>query len=198
MSVKFDIVLAGVGGQGVLSIANIIASSAMQDDLRVKQSEVHGMSQRGGAVTAHLRLSDTLIASDLIPRGRADMILSMEPVESLRYLPYLARGGTLITATTPVLNIPDYPDVETLLEKIASLPRSVQVDATKVARECGSMRAANMVLVGCASPSLPIKRETMEHFIEHTFARKGEDIVSANIKAFRAGRDLAEKMTSKA
>jgi indolepyruvate ferredoxin oxidoreductase beta subunit len=197
MSVKFDIVLAGVGGQGVLSIANIIASSAMKDELRVKQSEVHGMSQRGGAVMAHLRLSDTIIASDLVPKGRADMILSMEPVESLRYLPYLSKGGTVITATTPVLNIPDYPDIEPLLEKVKSLPRAVLVDATRVARECGSMRAANMVLVGCASPSLPIKRETMEHFIEHTFARKGEDVVAANLKAFRAGRDLAEKTVSK-
>lgn len=191
MSVKYDIVLAGVGGQGVLSIAGIIASSAMKDGLRVKQSEVHGMSQRGGAVMAHLRIADTIIASDLVPRGRADMILSMEPVESLRYLPYLARGGTLITATTPVLNIPDYPNIDELLAKIASLPHSVQVDATGVAREAGSQRAANMVLVGCASPLLPIKLETMEHFIEHAFARKGEDVVAVNLKAFRAGRDLA-------
>lgn len=196
MSVKYDIVLAGVGGQGVLSIAGIIASSAMADGLRVKQSEVHGMSQRGGAVMAHLRLSDTTIASDLVPMGRANMILSMEPVESLRYLPYLATDGVLVTATTPVLNIPDYPDIDALLAQIASLPRSVQVDASKVARQAGSLRAANMVLVGCASPSLPIRLETMEHFIERTFARKGEDVVAANLKAFRAGRALAEETAS--
>ena len=197
MSVKYDIVLAGVGGQGVLSIAGIIASSAMKDGLRVKQSEVHGMSQRGGAVMAHLRMSDSIIASDLVPKGRADMILSMEPVECLRYLPYLAKGGTLITATTPVLNIPDYPNINDLLEKISTLPRSVQVDTTKVAREAGSQRAANMVLVGCASPSLPIKLETMEHFIEHVFARKGEDVVAVNLKAFRAGRDMARDTAAK-
>jgi indolepyruvate ferredoxin oxidoreductase beta subunit len=196
VSVKFDIVLAGVGGQGVLSIANIIAASAMQDDLRVKQSEVHGMSQRGGAVTAHLRLSDTIIASDLVPLGRADMILSMEPVECLRYLPYLSKDGTVITATTPVLNIPDYPDIDALLAKVASLPRAVLVDATQMARQCGSLKAANMVLVGCASPLLPIQRETMEHFIETTFARKGDDVVTANLKAFRAGRALSEEKAS--
>jgi indolepyruvate ferredoxin oxidoreductase beta subunit len=198
MSVKYDIVLAGVGGQGVLSIAGIIASSAMADGLRVKQSEVHGMSQRGGAVMAHLRLADKTIASDLVPMGRADMILSMEPVESLRYLPYLGTGGVLITATTPVLNIPDYPDIDELLAKIASIPRSVQVDASRVARQAGSLRAANMVLVGCASPSLPIRLETMERFIERTFARKGEDVVAANLKAFRAGRGLAKQSTTTA
>jgi indolepyruvate ferredoxin oxidoreductase beta subunit len=196
VSVKFDIVLAGVGGQGVLSIANIIASSAMKDELRVKQSEVHGMSQRGGAVMAHLRLSDVIIASDLVPKGRADMILGMEPVECLRYLPYLSKDGTVITATTPVLNIPDYPNIDGLLEKVASLPRSVQVDASKVARESGSLKAANMVLVGCASPLLPIKQEPMEHFIETTFKRKGDDVVTANIKAFRAGRALSEEKAS--
>jgi indolepyruvate ferredoxin oxidoreductase beta subunit len=198
MSVKCDIVLAGVGGQGVLSIAGIIASSAMTDGFRVKQSEVHGMSQRGGAVMAHLRIAERVIASDLVPMGRADMILSMEPVESLRYLPYLSSGGVLITATTPVLNIPDYPDIDELLQKISSLPRAVLVDAVKVAREAGSLRAANMVLVGCASPSLPMKLETMQHFIEKTFARKGEDVVTANLKAFRAGRELAAKTASKA
>jgi indolepyruvate ferredoxin oxidoreductase beta subunit len=197
MSVKYDIVLAGVGGQGVLSIANIIASSAMTDGLRVKQSEVHGMSQRGGAVMAHLRLADSPIASDLVPKGRADMILSMEPVESLRYLPYLHKGGTLVTAVTPVENIPDYPDIDELLSRIATLPGAVLVDAVKVAREAGSQRAANMVLVGCASPSLPIALETMEHFIEQVFARKGTDVVEVNLKAFRAGRALAKDKAAK-
>ncbi len=195
MSVKFDIVLAGVGGQGVLSIANIIASGAMKDNLRVKQSEMHDMAQRGGAVMAHLRISDTIIASDLVPKGRANLILSMEPVESLRYLAYLAKDGTLITATTPMLNIPDYPNIDELLAKIGSLPRAVMVDATKVAREAGSLKAANMVLVGCASGLLPIRLETMEHFIEHLFQRKGDAVVEANLKAFRAGRELAGAAT---
>lgn len=193
MSAKCDIVLAGVGGQGVLSLAGIIAASAMKENLRVKQSEVHGMSQRGGAVMAHLRINDRLIASDLVPMGRADLIIGMEPLESLRYLPYLSTGGTLITATTPVLNIPDYPAMEELYAKIRSLPRAVMVDAAKLAREAGNMRTANMVLVGCAFNLLPLQLETIEHFIEQAFASKGQDVVDANFRAFRAGRRLSEE-----
>jgi len=193
MKAKCDIVLAGVGGQGVLSLAGIIAASAMRENLRVKQSEVHGMSQRGGAVMAHLRIDDRRIASDLVPMGRADLILGMEPLESLRYLPYLSTGGTLITATTPVLNIPDYPPIEELYERIRSLPRAVMVDAAKLAREAGNMRTANMVLVGCAFHLLPLQLETIEHFVEQVFASKGQDVVDANFRAFRAGRRLSEE-----
>jgi len=196
MKTKFDIVLAGVGGQGVLSLAGIIAAGAMQEKLRVKQSEVHGMSQRGGAVMAHLRISDSVIASDLIPKGKADLILSMEPVESLRYLPYLHKEGTLITATTPVLNIPDYPPIEELLATIRRLPRAILVDTARLAREAGSLKSANIVLIGCASPLLPIRRETIEHFIERKFEAKGADVVEANRKAFAAGRQLADEATS--
>jgi indolepyruvate ferredoxin oxidoreductase beta subunit len=196
MTVKCDIILAGVGGQGVLSLAGIIASSAMEEKLGVKQSEVHGMSQRGGAVMAHLRISDSVIASDLIPQGKADLILSMEPVESLRYLPYLQKEGTLITATTPVLNIPDYPPIEELLAAIRSLPHAILVDTARLARQAGSLKSANMVLIGCASPHLPIRRETIERFVDHKFQSKGADVVEANRKAFAAGRLLADGAAS--
>jgi len=187
---KCDIVLAGVGGQGVLSLSALIASGAMKEGLYVKQSEVHGMAQRGGAVLANLRLSDKPIASDLIPRGCAAMILSMEPLESLRYLAYLKPDGALITSTTPVINIPDYPELDGLLEKIRSIRGAILVDSDKLAKAAGSARASNMVMVGTASHFLPVKVETMEHYIESVFKRKGEQVVEANLKAFRAGRDV--------
>jgi indolepyruvate ferredoxin oxidoreductase beta subunit len=191
---KFDIVLAGVGGQGVLSLSAIIATGAMNEGLHVKQSEVHGMAQRGGAVLANLRLSDKPIASDLIPKGSAAMILSMEPLESLRYLAYLRPDGALITSTTPVVNIPDYPDLNGLLAKIRAIPGAILVESDKLAKAAGSARASNMVIVGAASHFLPVKVETMERFIESMFKRKGEQVVEVNLKAFRAGRDVfAEK-----
>jgi len=188
---KFDIILAGVGGQGVLSVSAIIASSAMKEGLAVKQSEVHGMSQRGGAVLANLRLSDRPIASDLIPRGSAAMILSMEPLESLRYLEFLSAGGTLITATNPVANIPDYPPLEDVLAQVRSLPRAVTIDAETLARRAGSARATNMVMVGAASPLLPVRFDTIEHFVRSIFAAKGTKVVETNLKALHAGRAAA-------
>lgn len=191
---KFDIVLAGVGGQGVLSLSAIIATGAMKEGLYVKQSEVHGMAQRGGAVLANLRLSDKPIASDLIPKGSAAMILSMEPLESMRYLAFLKPDGALITSTTPVVNIPDYPDLEGLLGKIRAVPGAILVDSEKLAKAAGSARASNMVIVGAASHYLPVKVETMEHLIESTFKRKGDQVVASNLKAFRLGREvLAEE-----
>jgi len=188
---KFDIILAGVGGQGVLSVSALIASSAMQEGLHVKQSEVHGMSQRGGAVLANLRISDQPIASDLIPRGTAAMILSMEPIESLRYLEYLAPAGTLITARAPVDNIVDYPPVDQVLAQIRQIKGAIIVDADQLARQAGSARATNMVMVGAASRWLPVKMETIEVFARSLFAAKGDKVVETNIKALRAGREAA-------
>ncbi len=190
---NFDIVLAGVGGQGVLSLSGIIASGAMKEGLFVKQSEVHGMSQRGGAVLANLRLSDKPIASDLIPRGRAAMILSMEPLESLRYVSYLSTEGTLITSTMPMVNIPNYPDLEELLGQIRGIPQAILVDSDRLAKSAGSARAANMVMVGAASHLLPVKVETMKHYIETVFKKKGEKINETNLKAFSAGREAFEQ-----
>jgi indolepyruvate ferredoxin oxidoreductase beta subunit len=188
---KCDIIVAGVGGQGTLSVSSIIASAAMSEGLSVRQSEVHGMSQRGGGVVTNLRLSDQPIASDLIARGTASMILSIEPLEGLRYLEYLSLDGTLVSSTNPVVNIPDYPKLNTLLETIRALPHSVLVDGEEIARRSGSTRAANMVMVGAASPLLPIQSETIERFIQKSFGSKGERAVEANIKAFRAGREAA-------
>jgi len=190
---KFDIILAGVGGQGVLSVSAIIASGAMKEGLAVKQSEVHGMSQRGGAVLANLRLSDRPIASDLIPRGSASLILSMEPLESLRYLEFLSADGTVITATNPVANIADYPPVDEVLAHIRGLPHALTIDAESLARKAGSARATNMVMVGAASLLLPVSFETLEHFVQTIFAGKGAKVVETNLRALHAGRAAASE-----
>lgn len=185
---KFDIVLAGIGGQGVLSLSTIIAAGADAEGLVAKQSETHGMAQRGGAVVAHLRLADGPIASELVPRGAASMILAMEPLEGLRQLTFLAEDGVLVASANPTLNIPDYPQIEEVLRQIEALPRSLVVDADRLARESGSLLTANVVLIGAASRFLPFDPDTLERCIERRFHSKGERILTANLKAFRAGR----------
>jgi len=189
----YDIITAGVGGQGILSISAIIASSALRSGLFVKQAEAHGMSQRGGAVVSHLRLSDHPVHSDLVARGRADLIISMEPVESLRYLSYLSPGGTVLTAVEPVINIPDYPDLEEVLAAIRSLPNARLIEASRLARRAGSARASNVVLVGAASHLLPLPPRTIEEQVRQTFAVKSEKMVEINLKAFRLGREAISR-----
>jgi indolepyruvate ferredoxin oxidoreductase beta subunit len=189
---KFDVILAGVGGQGVLSLSGIIAAAAMQEGLCVKQSEVHGMSQRGGAVLANLRMASQPVASDLVPVGTASLILSMEPLESLRYVRYLSPAGAVVTSTVPVSNIPDYPELDRVLHAIRLLPHPVLIDADATARKAGSARAANMALIGAASHLLPLRTETLERCIAQRFASKGPTVLTQNLNAYRAGREAAE------
>ena len=190
---KKDIILAGVGGQGILSIAATIGTAAIANGMHLKQAEVHGMSQRGGDVQSHLRISDEKIASDLIPQGQADLIISVEPMESLRYLPMLKREGWLITNTAPHVNIPNYPDIEKVLEKINSLPRHVALDADKMAKDLGSVRATNIVVLGAAAPFLELAIEKLENAIRSIFKTKGKEMIELNLNAFRAGLAVAEK-----
>jgi indolepyruvate ferredoxin oxidoreductase beta subunit len=186
---KYDIIIAGVGGQGVLSIGAVIAAGALDVGLRVKQSEEHGMAQRGGAVVSHLRMADGPIYSDLIPLGRADMIVSLEPLESLRYVGYLAPDGVLLTARDPVINFPTYPKTDTTLRRLESIPQSKLIDASKLSRQAGSGRATNMVMVGAASPALPLEPDTIETRIRAMFERKGPKVLEVNLTAFRLGRE---------
>jgi indolepyruvate ferredoxin oxidoreductase beta subunit len=188
---KYDILLCGVGGQGVLSMAAIIGGAAIAQGLYAKQSEVHGMAQRGAAVQAHLRLSDRPVESDLIPHGGADLILSMEPLEGLRYLEQLSAHGTLITAAEPVLNMPDYPSLEALHARIRKLPHAILVEAERLAREAGEAQALNTVIVGAAAHLLPFSTQALEAAVTRTFARRGEAVLEVNRKAFRAGQEAA-------
>lgn len=193
---KIDIILAGVGGQGILSIAAIVGTAAIERGLYLKQAETHGMSQRGGAVVSNLRIADYPVSSDLIPLGGADIILSVEPMESLRYLPYLSARGWLVSNSTTFENIPDYPEFSKLEAEINRLPHSVLLDADNLARENGNPRGSNMVMLGAASAFLPFSGEEMEKAIERLFHRKGAEITSLNIKAYKAGRAVSEQMIS--
>jgi len=184
---KTDLILAGVGGQGILSIGAIVARACIREGFRAKQSETHGMSQRGGSVVAHLRLSDEPIRSDMIPRGVADLIVSLEPLEGLRYLDYLSPRGHLVTAEDPIRNFDAYPETEKVLQAVRALPRATLVPAAALARKAGSPLAMNMVLVGSIAPYLAAEPTALEQEIRRTFARKGEKLVEINCRAFRAG-----------
>ena len=192
---KSDIILSGVGGQGILSIAATIGMAAIENNLNLKQAEVHGMSQRGGAVQSHLRVSDKEIASDLIPLGKADLIISVEPMESLRYLPWLSESGWLVTNTTPFVNIPDYPDMKELLTEIERIPHHIAINADEIARQVKSPRSSNIVMLGAASPFLDIPYENLENGIRKIFGRKGDKIVHSNLTALKAGREFALENT---
>lgn len=188
---KTDIVLAGVGGQGILSIATILANAALAENLHFKQAEVHGMSQRGGDVHSMLRLSSDPIASDLIRRGTADLVVSLEPMEALRYVPFLSKKGWIVTNTVPFLNIEKYPEMETVMADLERHGNVVAFDVDTVAKEVASPRTSNMVLLGAASPFIELDADAIERAIATVFGPKGDAIVEMNVKAFRAGRERA-------
>jgi indolepyruvate ferredoxin oxidoreductase beta subunit len=188
-AMKTDIILAGVGGQGILSVAAVIGEAALGDGLYMKQAEVHGMSQRGGDVQSHLRIADRPVASDLIPMGQADIILSLEPMEALRYLPYLKKDGWVVTHSQPFENIPNYPEMAQLLQVYQTLPHKVILNVEAIARDLGSPRSGNMVLLGAASPYLPIAFSKLEEGVRRIFGRKGEGVVEMNLRGLRGGRE---------
>ena len=187
-----NIILAGVGGQGILSIAYVIDNAALAAGLDFKQAEVHGMAQRGGAVQSNLRYSDGTIHSDLVPRGKADLVISVEPLEVLRYWHFLRPGGWVVASATPYVNIPDYPDLDTLLERIASFPDIVLVDSAQIARAAGNLRAQNMAMIGAASPLLDFSDAELETWVAKLFAGKGQRLVEVNLSAYRYGRAMGQ------
>lgn len=186
-----NIILAGVGGQGILSIANVIGLAALDNNLYLKQAEVHGMSQRGGDVQSNLRISDSPIYSDLIPFGGADVIIALEPMESLRYLPYLSDQGWVVTNTNPFINIPNYPDIKEVMKELEKIDNLVALNMDTMAKELGSPRSSNMLLLGAASPFIKLEDDLIESAIKKFFESKGEKIVEANITGFKAGREAS-------
>lgn len=186
---KTDIVLAGVGGQGILSVATILGVASLKEGLNIKQAEVHGMSQRGGDVQSNLRISSSPIASDLIPSGKADLIVSLEPMEALRYLSFLSKDGWIVTSTAPFINIENYPEMEKIEKELSEAGNLIAFDMEAMAKETASPRSSNMVLLGAASPFIDIEPEKIEDAIRSVFSSKGETIVDANLKAFRTGRE---------
>lgn len=184
---KKDIILSGVGGDGIVSVAKIISDAALNLGLNVKQSEIHGMSQRGGSVFSHLRVSSNPIYADVIPEGKADIILSSEPMEALRYLPFLAPEGVVITNSDPFINIKNYPEIAHINAELGKLKHCVSFNANAIAKEINAR--GNMVLLGAAAPYLEIDFSELEQAIRNIFGRKGEAVVETNIAAIRAGRD---------
>ena len=192
---KTNIILAGVGGQGILSIAAALGSAALNNNLYMKQAETHGMSQRGGDVQSFMRISDRPIYSDLIAKGKADIILSVEPMEALRYLPYLKEGGYVVTNSTPLINIPNYPDIEIVLQTLRDLPHRIIIDADQIAKETtGQTRASNFVMLGAASPFIEIPFDYLEEGIRSIFSRKGETIVDMNLRPYMQAENSLRKI----
>ena len=167
---------------------------------RVKRRFVYEASRSSwnepawGDVQSNLRLSDQPIASDLIPLGQADLIISLEPMEALRYLPYLKKDGWLVTNSQPFINIPNYPEMGKVNEELEKLPHKVVLDVEAIAKEVGSVRAANIVMLGAAAPFIGIEYDKIADGIRRIFGRKGEEIVEMNLKALKAGYDVAQSM----
>ena len=190
---KTDIILCGVGGQGILSIATIIGEAAISEGLYIKQAEVHGMSQRGGDVQSNLRISSEPIHSDLIPLGSADVIISMEPMEALRYLPYLNKEkGWIITSSVPFVNISNYPDMDAVKAEYEGMEHTVDIDIEQLAKDNGVPRSANVILLGAALKAIGLEYDKIENAIRRVFGRKGESVVEANIKALAIGAKCGE------
>ncbi|MCK9302296.1 MAG: indolepyruvate oxidoreductase subunit beta [Bacteroidales bacterium] len=190
---KSDIILAGVGGQGILSIAATIGTAAVAEGLYLKQAEVHGMSQRGGDVQSHLRVSDSPIASDLIPAGKADLIISVEPMEALRYADMLSDSGWIITNISPFININNYPEPEAIYAEIKKIKNHVIIDADRIAKDLGTAKAANIVILGAAAKFIDMPFESFEKALKAIFGRKGDKVVEMNIAALHAGAKAADE-----
>ncbi len=190
---KYDIILSGVGGQGILSIAAVIGEAVRSEGLQIKQAEVHGMSQRGGDVQTNLRISSSPIDSDLISLGGADAIISLEPMEALRYLPYLKQSGWVVTSSKPFINIPNYPETEAINAELSKISNLLQLDVEQIAKDAGLARSANIVLLGAASTILAFSQKDLEDGISRIFARKGEKIIDMNIKALRLGAEAVKE-----
>ena len=186
--------LAGVGGQGILSIATVIGVAAVETGICLKQAEAHGMSQRGGDVQSHLRLSTEPIHSDLIEKGKADMIMALEPMEALRYVQYLSADGMIVTSSAPFVNITDYPDAGQVDRELSSFPKVVKADVVAASSEAGVPRSSNMMLLGMAAPFMKIlSPEVLRRAVATFFGPKGEAVVEANLKAFDLGLEMVRK-----
>ncbi len=194
---KYDIILSGVGGQGILSIAAVIGEAVRSQGLQIKQAEVHGMSQRGGDVQTNLRISSKGIDSDLISLGGADAIISLEPMEALRYIPYLKEDGWVVTSSKSFINIPNYPEEQALMAELEKMPKLLMLDVEQIAKDAGVARSTNIVLLGAASAILTFSQQELEEGIQQIFSRKGEAVVEANIKALRLGAEAVQNQLNK-
>jgi len=195
---EFNIIIAGVGGQGVILMSELLGNAAVEDGLNVRGSEVLGMAARGGSVSSVIRIGDGVMAP-LIPTGKADVLIGMEPVEALRNIAYLGQSSSVILNTekippfTVAIGESTYPDLETIVEKLGSASgRVIQISAVQIAREAGSALSANIAILGAlfGSGQLPIKIETVKEQIRSRFSAK---LAPVNIKAFDLGYQVCQK-----
>lgn len=181
--------IVGVGGQGTLLASKILGNVLMTKGYDVKMSEVHGMAQRGGSVVTYVKYADEPIASPVIEKGEADLIIAFEQLEAARWISYLKKGGTLITNTTQILPMPvitgakQYP--EELLEKMTALDcKVIALDVLSKAKEAGNAKAVNVVLLGVLAKNLPIDKQVWLDCIRDSVAPK---FLEVNEKAFELG-----------
>jgi indolepyruvate ferredoxin oxidoreductase beta subunit len=184
------IIVAGVGGQGALTLAQLILGAAWKSKYHVLQSEVHGMSQRGGAVNAHILFDIVPVTSPVVMEGDAEFLISMEPLEALRYLPFMSKTGIMIVSAHPFKNMDNYPDVELILNELKSIDGVTLIDTEKYSKELDYKNAGNMILLGSLSNHLPFEDSIWEKIISERFNDKGTKVIEQNIRAFNFGKKL--------
>jgi indolepyruvate ferredoxin oxidoreductase, beta subunit len=196
MKGKINIVLTGVGGQGVITAANILGKAAVRVGVNVFVSEVHGMAQRGGSVNGTVRLGD--VSGPLVPAGSASAMLSMEPLEALRYIGYTNKKTKIITDIVPVIPFTvatgdeKYPEVEKIFEELEKYGELYKIDAVKLAKEAGALITKNVVMLGALAGAevLPFKSEVLLDTILENVPKKYQNI---NKKAFELGFKAIKK-----
>ncbi len=186
----YKVIIAGVGGQGAVTVAQLVMRAAWKAGHHALQSEVHGMSQRGGAVNAQVLFDKEPVTSPLIMEGTGDVLIGMEPLESLRYLSLLKTDAKLAVSNKPIINMDNYPDTDKLFHDLENISGVTLVDTDKHAKELGNPRAGNIILLGLASKELPIEVDVWNSVLQERFGAKGQDVVDKNMAAFEFGRSL--------
>jgi indolepyruvate ferredoxin oxidoreductase beta subunit len=187
------IVLSGVGGQGVLSLAQILLEALRRSGLQALQSEIHGMSQRGGSVHAQDCFSSLPLTSPIIEEGRADLLIALEPLEALRYVSMLAIHGHLVVSEEPQVNMEGYPPLDDVYAALKAVPGAPLVDTEDLARRLNHRQAGGMVLLGMASKFLPVAASVWREVISQRFESKGPRVTEKNLEAFEVGRGLIQE-----
>jgi len=185
---KSDILIVGVGGQGIILTSDIISKAALKDGFNVKKAETHGMAQRGGSVITHVRISNSDIYSPLIPKGKVDVLIGFEPMEALRYMGYINRkneNSIMIVNRNPI-EIENYPDINEIISEIKRHRNSIILNALELANKAGNVLTQNIVMLGAASRYLPIDRDTLKETIKENVKRA----INENLKAFELGSQI--------
>jgi indolepyruvate ferredoxin oxidoreductase beta subunit len=184
------IVISGVGGQGALSLAQILLEALRRTGLQALQSEIHGMSQRGGSVHAHVSYADFPITSPIIDEGCADLLIALEPLEALRHVALLRMDGALVVSEEPQTAMEGYPPLDDVYAALKAVPGAHLLDTEDLARRLHHRQAGGMALLGMASHFLPVSEAIWREVITERFAAKGPRVTEKNLEAFDEGRGL--------